>query len=275
MSPPRVRSSLRASYSTAARAALSRGACLPAVYVCTVADDEARLTAELMRSRLEDFVAARTEAIRRARQQGNRDLAKRLQALRKPSVVLWALNQAGAVASSDLDELRDAGVRLRDAQEALLRGEQGAAERLQQATQDQRRQVDVLTRRLGMVLEASGHAASQETLRRVGEGLRSASTDDDTWDALHDGRLTEEPEQAGFPMMDVTLQRRATEQRAERDVLDHERRIDAAEAELRRAESVERTAREQEEQARQRREQATRALEEARARLTALQQKQA
>jgi hypothetical protein len=241
-----------------------------------MADDEPRITAALLRAPLDEFVAARSEAVRGLRQQGDRELAARVAALRKPSVVLWALNQVGAVAPDDLDALRDSGVGVRQAQEALLRGKRGAPEQLQQATQAQRGHIDVLTRRLGMVLEASGHASSQETMRRIGEDLRMASiADDETWAAVREGRLVQEPEQSGFPMMDVTLQQRATEQRVDRAASEHDRRVEAAEADVRRLESLERTAREHEQQARQRREQATQALQEARARAAALQQHRA
>lgn len=233
-----------------------------------MADDEAHITAELMRGRLDEFVTARAKAERRLRQEGHRELAARIAALRKPSVGLWALNQAGTTAPADLDALRRSGIDLRRAQEALLGGKRDGAAQLQRATQGQRRHLDVVTRRLGMVLEGAGHAASAETMRRVSDGLRTASVgDEDTWSALRDGQLLEEPAHSGFPDMDVTLQQRVAEDRVERDDEDQLRRLEAAEAEVRRAESVEQAAREQEEMARQRLQEATRALDNARAAL--------
>ena len=234
--------------------------------------DEAQHTAALMRTPLDRFTAARTDTARDLRKHGQTDLATRIAALRKPSLVLWTLNQAGAIAADDLDAVRSAGDRLRQAQEQLLGGSGSAAAALQRATQEQRRAIDTLTRRLGMVLTAAGHAASDDTLRRVSDGLRSASTaDDETWTALREGHLLYEPTPPSFPNLDVALARRVSDERAGRDAETHQKRVTAAAAEVRRAEELERAAREQEDAARQRREQATQTLDAARAALKELE----
>lgn len=228
-------------------------------------NETAHLTAELMRSPLDSFTAARTAKVRELRQQGERDLADRVASLRKPSVALWAVNQAGAVASGELDAVRAAGEQLRSAQQSILQGDRSAAAAMERATQAQRRTIDTLTRRLGMVLTAAGYAASDETLRRIAETLRKASVgDQDTWAALADGRLTSEPEQVTFPDMDVSSLQRVQDDAAERGVESHQRRVEAAEAELRRAEEVERAAAEQEQTARARHRQAQEAADAAR-----------
>ena len=225
----------------------------------------------LMRGPLAGFAAARTETVRTLRKQGKPDLAKQIAALRKPSAALWALNQARGVAGDDLAELRSAGDRLRQAQERLLQGDRSAVEQMSVATQRQRRAIDSLSRRLGMVLTASGHAASHETLRRVSDDLRSASmTDSEVWSALWEGRLLSEPEPVSFPTTDLADMKRVTEEGAEQAVEVHRKRLAAAAANVRRAEEIERTAREQEEAARQRREQATEALQVARDALSKL-----
>jgi len=123
--------------------------------------------ATLMRVPLSDFADARTEMVRTLRQHEKPELARRIAALRKPSVVLWALNQASDVAGDDLEQLRSASDRLREAQERLLKGDRSAGQRMAEAIHEQRRATDVLSRRLGMTLTAAGHAASAETLRRT------------------------------------------------------------------------------------------------------------
>ncbi|HKR99103.1 MAG TPA: hypothetical protein VJU79_06265, partial [Candidatus Dormibacteraeota bacterium] len=204
---------------------------------------------------------------------GNSDAAKRVAALRKPSLMLWALNQAGAVATDDLDQVRSAGDRVRAAQEQLLRGERDAASEMQSATQAQRRAIDTLTRRLGMVLTAAGHAAADDTLRRISDALRAASTgDDETWATLRDGRLTSEPEPAGLPVMDAAAVSRVTQQREVQEADVQRKRLDAAEADVQRAEQVERSAREQADAARQRLQHAIEALDAARASLAQLRE---
>jgi hypothetical protein len=239
--------------------------------VALVADDEAQLISALMRAPLDRFIAARTEAVRELRKQGNNDAAARIAALRKPSVVVWALDQAGAVALDDLDTLRQTAIALRAAQEEVLAGDRNAASAMQRAAQQQRQQVDVLTRRLGMVLGASGRAAPEPTLRRISDSLRAASiADDDTWEALRDGRLLEELDSASFPAVDVVPAPVVHEQRVARESAAQRKRRNAAEAAVRHAESAVRAAREQEELAQRRREEATRELELARSRLAEL-----
>ena len=229
--------------------------------------------ATLMRRPLSGFTAARSELARTLREQGKSDLAKRVAGLRKPSVALWALNQAGQVAAADLDALRSAGDRLRQAQERLLRGDRPAGEQLPDVLREQRGAIDSLTRRLGMVLSAGEHAASAETLRRISDGLRSASTaEPETWSALRQGGLPSEPDQVGFPTLDVTDMQRVTDARVDHEAEEHRRRLATAAQDVRRAEELESAALEQEEAARQRREQSTEALKVARSILSKLQE---
>lgn len=236
-----------------------------------MAGEEWLATAEVMRSPLEQFVTARTQAVRAFRALGQADVAARINALRKPSVVLWALNQAGAVAADDLDALRVEGNALRTAQARVLSGDRTASSVLHRAMQEQRQRVDVLTRRLGMVLGAGGHAAPDATMRRIANALRAASIGDDaTWRALRDGRLLSEPDAATFPVMGVPLAPAAHEELVEREATAHRKRRETAEAEVRRAEALLENAREQELQSRHRRMQAERALDDARARLAAV-----
>jgi hypothetical protein len=224
-----------------------------------------------MRGPLTGFVEARSQMVRDLRNTGNQGLADRLAALRKPALSMWALNQAGAIAADDFEALRAAGDRLRQAQEKLLKGDRSAADEMSKATQEQRRTIEILSRRLAMVLSASGHAASESTLRRLSDDLRSASVaDGETWAALREGRLLSEPEPPTLPTLDVGDMHRVTEARVDQDAEARQKRITTAEADVRRAEEFERTAREHEEAVQLRREQATQALQEARRSLEAI-----
>ncbi|MBV9101384.1 MAG: hypothetical protein JOZ46_02040 [Candidatus Dormibacteraeota bacterium] len=225
-----------------------------------------------MRTPLDAFTATRTAKLRELRASGRRDLAGQVAALRKPSVVMWAVNQASAVASADLDEVRAGGRRLIAAQQRLLQGDRAAAAEMEQATQAHRRSIDTLTRRLGMVLTASGHAASDDALRRIAEILRGASmSDEETWLALREGRLTAEPEALSFPDMDVSALKRVEREAAGQESQARDRQLRAAEEELRRAEQVERAAAEQAVNAQRRHEHAVEAVEEARKALSRIQ----
>ena len=231
-----------------------------------------RAVADVMRGQLKSFAARRSETVRELRRHGEAHLAERIARLRKPSVALWALNHAAAVASEDVAALRAAGERLRRAQEDLLRGKRAAESQLAEATNAQRVAVDTVCRRLGMVLSAEGYAASQETLRRLSEMLRTASiADGETWRALEDGRLLAEPEAATFGVLNIGDMRRVTEKRAEQETQMRRTRLAAAQEQVRRAEDAERTAKEQEAAARQRREEAENAVRHAREALAQLE----
>jgi hypothetical protein len=237
-------------------------------------DDEHALIAGVLQAPLDRFTSERADVVRRLRKEGRRELADRMAALRKPPLALWAVNQSAGVAAADLDAVRQAGGRLRSAQEDVLRGDRDAAGEMQAALAAQRQAVDTLTRRLGMVLSASGHAAGDATMRRIGETLRAASiADAETWTALREGRLTAEPDATGFPTVDVPVEDVASRKRA----LDEEtntKRVRQATDELKRAEDLQKAAREQMKAAQLRLQQATRAVDAARELLEALRREQ-
>lgn len=226
---------------------------------------------ELMRGPVGGFAAARADMVRGLRQQGADELARRVAAVRKPALALWALNQTAAVAADDLDRLRAAGERLQQAQQSLLEGDRSAAEQMSEATQEHRRTIDLLSRRAGMVLTAAGHAASEDTMRRVREGLRLASFGgSETWSALRHGRLLSDPEPVSFPRLDVADMKRVAEEHDHQAKEARRRRLAAAQAEVRRAEDLEAAAREQEQAARARLQQAADAVRLARDALSKL-----
>ena len=235
-------------------------------------DEYAQTVAALMRGPLAGFVATRNDAARTLRTQGRQELAGRVAGLRKPSLALWALNQAAAVAADDLAALRAAGDRLRQAQTTLLQGDGSAGAEMSEAAREQRTAIDAISSRIAAALTESGSAASEETIRRVSEALRSASlADAATWSALENGRLLTEPAAASFDSLDVTGLQHVHAARIDHEAGAHRKHVAAAEAAVRRAEELESAAREQEEAARRRRAEATDALQAARAALSELQ----
>jgi len=232
-----------------------------------------------MRGSLGSFIERRKDAVATLRSDGDPELARRIGTLRKPSVVLWALNQSGAVAPDDLQQLREVTEAMRNAQEQVLQGDRNAAGRLQESSKQQRQLTDTISRRLGMVLSAGGNAAPDTTLRRLADALRDAATvGGPTWDALQAGRLLEEPQSAAFPMLDVPLRAAPSDDSPARSADDSRdleaeqrvrRRRDAVAA-LQRALDIERTSREQRDAAQQRHQQAERDVEQARAQLQGL-----
>ncbi len=136
---------------------------------------------------LDEFTAERDELAARLRREGDRDAAAEVKKLRKPGVAAWALNQVRRNDPRQVEELIEAGQRLRDAQEKLLSG--GGREALDRAAEDERRLVGELARHAERELVAAGRAVSGAVQERVRDTLRAVATDDEAREALRAGRL--------------------------------------------------------------------------------------
>jgi hypothetical protein len=132
----------------------------------------------------EDFVAARTEAARRARAAGDRVLAREIGALGKPSTAAWACNALVQEAPEEIAGLVGLGDLLREAQQML------AGDELRQLGTQRSRLLAALTRQARAVAARRGHPLSDAVADRVEETLRAALSDPDAGEALLAGRLT-------------------------------------------------------------------------------------
>ena len=66
---------------------------------------------------LDEFTPARNELARRLKGEGDKEAAEHVQALAKPSVPAWAINQLARQEKAKVKALLDAGTKLRKAQE--------------------------------------------------------------------------------------------------------------------------------------------------------------
>jgi hypothetical protein len=134
---------------------------------------------------LDEFTAARTEAVKRLRKDGRADEAAELQAVRKPTAPVWGLNQAARREPGDV--------------RALVR----AAERLRQdpagADADFRSHLGDVVREAERALAGAKQKVSQETTRRITITARAAAAS--LPDELIRGVLREELEPSGFEAM--------------------------------------------------------------------------
>ena len=163
-----------------------------------VGDLDAALAA-LYQLPLEQFVPTRDQLARRLRAAGDRDSARQVAALRRPPVSAWAANQLAHAAPHALEELLEAGAALRQAQQAALAGQPGAARQLRTATAHLRAAITRLSQRAETMLVRAGHAASDATLTRLAATLQAAATGDEaTRAALAQGRLHGDLDPAGF-----------------------------------------------------------------------------
>jgi hypothetical protein len=146
-----------------------------------------------------EFVAGRDQLARQLRAAGDREAARRVAALRRPSISAWAANQLARAAPHAMAELLEVGAALAEAQQDALAGQPGAARRLRTSSAQLRAAISRLTQRAETLLARAGHAATDATLDRLAATLRAAATADEaTRAALAEGRLPGDLDPAGF-----------------------------------------------------------------------------
>jgi hypothetical protein len=137
----------------------------------------------------EEFVAARGELAKRLRGEGDAAAAKRVVALRRPTVAAWAVNQAARRRPELVRDLLEAGDRLRQAQRRALSGLRGDA--LRAAGSDRRIAIDRLLAVAAAALAESGR--SPEAHRdAIAASLQAASTDERVAAVVRAGTLDHE-----------------------------------------------------------------------------------
>jgi hypothetical protein len=135
---------------------------------------------------LNEFTAARDEIAKRLRDEGERDLADEVKALRKPSVAVWLVNQLARDREVDIKRLLKAGEALGKAQASATR------ESFQQARADEQHALE----RLASAAREAG--VGPQAADRAIQTLRAASLTDEGRDLLKRGRLIEELQPPGF-----------------------------------------------------------------------------
>jgi hypothetical protein len=152
---------------------------------------------------LEDFVAERAAVAKRLRAAGDREGAKRVAALRKPSVAAWTVNQLVRSRTKDVAAFAAAADELRAAQAALLEG-RGSAADLRSAREAERGAVARLVE-VARGLFPGGREPGEATIERIGATLHAAVADEAVRDEVLSGRLLRERESSGFGDLDVEL----------------------------------------------------------------------
>ena len=142
---------------------------------------------------LDEFIAERDAAAKRAREDGDRDAAKRIKALRKPSVPAAAINRAVRADESAAEGLIAAGERLEAAQSEALAG--GDADTLREAIAAHSEAVEALMETVARELDGAGGSAA---IDRARETLRAAAGDEELRGELAAGTLVRDREGVGF-----------------------------------------------------------------------------
>jgi hypothetical protein len=157
---------------------------------------EGKLLDRLYGLPLDGFIAARDEAARQLKQEGQAEAAAEVAGLRKPSVSAWAVNQLARRHVDRLAELLESGERLRAAHRAALAGR--GASGLAAAGRTERGVVAELVELAARELEAAGRPASPGVRERIGNTLHAAAHDTAAAALVRRGRLTRDLDPTGF-----------------------------------------------------------------------------
>jgi hypothetical protein len=130
------------------------------------------------------FVAARDESAKELRAAGDKDAAKAVKALRRPTVAAWAVNQLARTHREQLDELLDVTDAVANAQRAALSGK---GDDLRSVGERRQRILDDLVTRAEAVIDESGRSS----VSRRDDIVRTlqASSDAAQAELLRQGRL--------------------------------------------------------------------------------------
>jgi hypothetical protein len=143
-----------------------------------------------------DFTAARDERVAQARTSGNRDLARAIGALRRPTVSAWLVNQLVREAGDQVGDLLALGESLRQAQKDL------AGEQVRELSAQRRRLVTGLVAKAKRLAERDGRAAGLQVEREVEATLQAALADADAAAAVRAGCLASPLSYAGLGVGD-------------------------------------------------------------------------
>jgi hypothetical protein len=193
---------------------------------------------------LEEFTSARKELADELRGGGDRETAKDVAGLSKPTTSAWAVNQVMRTQRTDARALLDAGERLRKAHSATAAGKADAAD-LRDAVLAERDAVERLTQAARGLTNSQGRGLSEPLLERVRQTLHAVSVDSEVRALAEAGRLTSDHQASGAEALgDFAANRRGrkpTERRSAqakklRDRIDRaESALDRVRAEARKA----------------------------------------
>lgn len=142
------------------------------------------MAAELFGGSREDFLATRTERVREARAAGDRDLARRINGLRKPTVAAWLVNQLVLRYPDDADALADVAAKLGAAHR------EGTGDELRTAGQDRRELLQRLDIRVRELAGATGVGVGADVAAQIDTTFQAALIDPAALREVLAGRLS-------------------------------------------------------------------------------------
>ncbi|MFB6615069.1 hypothetical protein ACFCV9_12780 [Streptomyces sp. NPDC056367] len=152
-----------------------------------MADDVDAVEYELYGLAPAQFTAARDALAARARKAGDGPAAKRITALRKPTLAVWAANLLARADPGQADRLLELGRQLREAHRML------AGPELRELSHRQHRVIEAMAREASRLAGEAGQAVSEDVRRGVEEILHSVLADPGTAATWARGVLAQAP----------------------------------------------------------------------------------
>ncbi|MBN9097643.1 MAG: hypothetical protein J0I49_05970 [Pseudonocardia sp.] len=147
---------------------------------------------ELYATNPDDFVPARDDAVARAKEAGDKDLARAVGRLRRPTKAAWLANLLARHRAEQLDGLLALAGDLADAQRTL----DGAT--LRALSSQRSRLVAAMSREAGRLAAQAGDSAGESVIRDVSGILEAALADPGVAEEVRAGRLTRTVSYSGF-----------------------------------------------------------------------------
>ncbi|MDY6809372.1 MAG: hypothetical protein SW127_10180 [Actinomycetota bacterium] len=139
-----------------------------------------------------EFVGRRTELAREARAAGDRELARKITSLRRPTQVAWAINQWVRTDPDGVAALLDLAAELLAAQR------RSSADRLRELAGRRQTLVAECATSVARGARQQGVSLSDNATREVGQSLRAAVADEEIAELLRRGHLVTAAEYSGF-----------------------------------------------------------------------------
>jgi hypothetical protein len=145
-----------------------------------------------------EFTAARNQAAKQAKDDGDKELAAAIKALPKASTAAWLVNQLVRHKADEIEELLAVGEALREATA------DADAAQLKDLNSKRRAVLAAMTRQARALARELGHPVSDGIANEVEETLHAGLVDVAAGDAVRSGRLVAALSPAGFGSVDLT-----------------------------------------------------------------------
>ena len=153
--------------------------------------------ADLYQISPEEFVERRKQLVAEARKAGDRELAKQIGQLRRPTRTAWLVNTLAHRQPEQVTELLDLGAQLSDAQRRL------AGDDLRRLSAQRRTMIDALARQAVEIGNELGYRAPDGTFQEISQTLQAALGDHDVAVLVQKGTLTQAMVYGGFGSDDL------------------------------------------------------------------------